>query len=72
MTDAEAKQSLDIFVSAVAGMRQHQRDFFKAPAGSPERHQALMSSKQAEKRVDDMIKIMRDGREPNPQGRLFG
>jgi division protein CdvB (Snf7/Vps24/ESCRT-III family) len=60
--------AIDLFVTAVAGMRLHQREFFAAASGSLERQDALRASKAAEKRVDEMIRKLRgDG----PQGRLF-
>lgn len=65
-----ARPTFDELVAAVAGMRAHQRAFFAAASGSPERHEALRASKGAEARVDAMIKAVRA--EPDPQGGLFG
>jgi hypothetical protein len=40
------------FVDAVQTMREHQRNFFKAEYGSPEKHEALKNSKTWERIVD--------------------
>ncbi len=57
-------------VSAVAGMRDAQRSYFKALRDTPEKRVALVASKEAERRVDELVRRYRDA-QATQQGRLF-
>lgn len=62
--------SLDELAQAVAWMRTQQRAFFAAKPGSVMRQNALVASKAAEKKVDELVARIA-GRAP-AQESLFG
>lgn len=46
------------FALAVRDMRSHQKDFFKSRTGTPAKASALKNSVEAEKKVDEMLKVI--------------
>lgn len=46
------------FALAVREMRSHQKEFFSARTGTPAKANALKNSVAAEKKVDEMLKVV--------------